>query len=151
MAASQHGRIKLPRHHTCNRAWYYKYLLTQLRFVPCKSPWTHLHSSCFALSQLRTLHLFTQTVNAKELFGFLPHQTLEVYTGTIHAKKCCKKVVLYFLIPYFELRIFSGVYRENGISSKPIRKILQGVWQGGEGVCIQCEFRTQQSACSGRH
>jgi len=28
-----------------------------------------------------------QTVNAKELFGFLPHQSLEVYTGTIHAKK----------------------------------------------------------------
>jgi len=50
-----------------------------------------------------------QTVNAKELFGFLPHQSLEVYTGTIHAKKC-KKVVLNFLIPCFELRIFSGEY-----------------------------------------
>jgi len=66
-------------------------------------------ASCYLINCARYKYMFMQTVNVKELFGFLPHQSLEVYTGTIHAKKC-KKVVLYFLIPYFELRIFSGEY-----------------------------------------
>ena len=65
--------------------------------------------------------------NVKNLYGFLPHEKLKVFAGTIHAKTCCTKAVLYLLIYYIQLRIFSAEYGGQRIPPKAVSETLQGV------------------------